>query len=73
MRVSKFNLNKEEENSSRRSFVWAKIVREFIQRKLKKVVLPDYLSFTIYSINIGMLAGLTAVLFHHSIDFLNTE
>ena len=48
MRVSKFNLNKEEENSSRRSFVWAKTVGEFIQRKLKKAILPDYLNFTIY-------------------------
>ncbi|MBK9099842.1 MAG: chloride channel protein [bacterium] len=52
-------------------FLWAKETREFIQNKLRKLSLPDYLSFSIYAILIGIFAGLAAVLFHKSIDFFN--
>ena len=71
MRLSKYNLNQEKKNSSLKSFLLAKTIGEFIQKQLKKLALPDYLSFTIYSIIIGMFAGLAAVLFHNSIDFFN--
>ena len=71
MRLNKFNLNQEKKKSSLKSFLWAKTMGEFIQKQLKKVALPDYLSFTIYAIIIGVFAGLAAVLFHNSIDFFN--
>jgi CIC family chloride channel protein len=51
--------------------LWTKSIREFIQEQLNKIAPPDYLSFTIYSIMIGIFAGLAAVLFHKSIDFFN--
>ena len=71
MRLNKYNLNQEKKKSSLKSFLWAKTIGEFIQKQLKKVALPDYLSFTIYAIIIGVFAGLAAVLFHNSIDFFN--
>ena len=71
MRLSKYNLNQEKKSSSLKSFLWAKSIGEFIQKQLKKVALPDYLSFTIYAIVIGVFAGLAAVLFHNSIEFFN--
>ncbi|MDZ7624005.1 MAG: hypothetical protein U5J96_06105 [Ignavibacteriaceae bacterium] len=64
-------MNQEKKKSSLKSFLWAKTIGEFIQKQLKKVALPDYLSFTIYAIIIGVFAGLAAVLFHNSIDFFN--
>lgn len=58
-------------NSSLKFYLWAKSFREFVQSKLRKLSLPDYLSFTIYAILIGIFAGLASVLFHKSIDFFN--
>jgi CIC family chloride channel protein len=54
-----------------KSILRAKTVREYAQKILAKISLPDYLSFTIYAIIIGIVAGLAAVLFHNSIDFFN--
>jgi chloride channel protein, CIC family len=64
-------LDQEKKSSSHKSFLWAKTIGEFFKKQLKKVVLPDYLSFTIYAIVIGVFAGLAAVLFHNSIEFFN--
>jgi chloride channel protein, CIC family len=64
-------LDQEKKSSSHKSFLWAKTIGEFFKKQLNKVVLPDYLSFTIYAIVIGMFAGLAAVLFHNSIEFFN--
>jgi CIC family chloride channel protein len=64
-------LNQEEKKTSFEIFFWAKSIAEFFQKQLKKITLPDYLSFTIYAIIIGFVAGLAAVLFHNSIDFFN--
>ncbi len=46
-------------------------IREFFKGKFRNLYLPDYLSFTIYSLLIGIVAGLSAVFFHNSIDFFN--
>lgn len=46
-------------------------IREFFKGKFRNLSLPDYLSFTIYSLLIGIVAGLSAVFFHNSIDFFN--
>jgi CIC family chloride channel protein len=64
-------LKSDNKNFSLKFFLWAKEIREFIQNKLRKLSLPDYLSFSIYAILIGIFAGLAAVLFHKSIDFFN--
>jgi len=64
-------LKKKIKNSYLRSIIRAKKLREYIESKLSKISLPDYLSFSIYAIIIGALAGLAAVLFHDSIDFFN--
>lgn len=64
-------MNKEEKITSSKKFLWAKSIAEFFQKQLKKITLPDYLSFTIYAIIIGIVSGLAAVLFHNSIDFFN--
>lgn len=58
-------------NSYLRSIIRAKIVREYVEKKLSKIALPDYLTFSIYAILIGACAGLASVLFHNSIEFFN--
>lgn len=47
-----------------------KIKRKF-QKRFANLSLPEYTNFVIFSIIIGIAAGLAAVLFHHSIDFFN--
>ncbi len=64
-------LNRSLKNSYLINLIRAKRLREYIQGKLSKNYLPDYLSFTIYAIIIGALAGLASVLFHNSIEFFN--
>ncbi len=64
-------MDQKKKKSPLKSFLWAKSIGEFSQKLLKKVTLPDYLSFTIYAILIGVIAGLAAVLFHNSIEFFN--
>lgn len=71
MRASSFSLIKEKKNLALKSFLRAKTTREYFQKKLNKIILPDYLSFSIYAIIIGVFAGLASVLFHNSIDFFN--
>ena len=58
-------------NSYLRSLIRTKRIRNYLQSKLSKIYIPDYLSFTIYAIIIGAFAGLAAVLFHDSIEFFN--
>lgn len=64
-------MKQEEKKKSSEIFLWAKSITKFFQKQLTKITLPDYLSFTIYAIIIGIVAGLAAVLFHNSIDFFN--
>jgi chloride channel protein, CIC family len=64
-------LNKGIKNSYLRNIIRAKKFREYIDDKLSKISLPDYLTFSIYAIIIGAVAGLASVLFHDSIEFFN--
>lgn len=64
-------MKQEEKKTSSKIFLRAESIAEFFHKQLNKITLPDYLSFTIYAIIIGVLAGLAAVLFHNSIDFFN--
>lgn len=41
------------------------------QKKLGHINIPEYTSFSIFAILTGAAVGLAAVLFHHSIEFLN--
>lgn len=68
MRFSKSILNKSIKNLYLKSVIRAKRFRAYIESKIS---VPDYLSFTIYAIIIGAIAGLAAVLFHDSIEFFN--
>ncbi len=45
--------------------------KRLLQKRFSKLSLPEYTTFTIFSVIIGSVAGLAAVLFHHSIDFFN--
>lgn len=64
-------MKQEKKKTSSKLFLWAKSIAEFLQKQITKITLPDYLSFTVYAIIIGILAGLAAVIFHNSIDFFN--
>jgi len=44
-----------------------------IQRIFERIKLPDYTVFSFFAIITGAAAGLAAVLFHNSIEFLNEE
>lgn len=56
---------------SLKTLLYSRIIRRKIQQKISKVTLPDYTTFTLYSILIGVAAGLAAVIFHNSIEFFN--
>ena len=58
-------------NSYLKSLVKTRRLSAFVQGKLSKIHLPDYLTFTIYAIVIGAVAGLASVIFHDSIEFFN--
>ncbi len=64
-------MNSDKKKSFLKIYLWAKSLRTFLQAQFQKLTLPDYLSFTIYAILIGVFAGLASVLFHKSIDFFN--
>lgn len=64
-------MKSEIKKSSSKFFHWTKGIRGFLQNKLQKLSLPEYLSFSIYAILIGIFAGLASVLFHKSIEFFN--
>lgn len=64
-------MDKSFKNSYLKSLIRTKGIRNYLQKKLSKIYIPDYLSFTIYAIIIGAFAGLAAVLFHDSIEFFN--
>jgi CIC family chloride channel protein len=49
----------------------AKAAAGYIQKKLAKITLPDYTTFSIFAVIIGALAGLASVVFHNSIEFFN--
>ena len=51
--------------------VKAKKLKHNFQERFANLSLPEYTYFIIFSIIIGIAAGLAAVLFHHSIDFFN--
>ncbi len=42
-----------------------------VEFKLRNLSFPDYSIFSIYAVIIGVAAGLSAVLFHNSIDYFN--
>lgn len=42
-----------------------------IQKKISNLNIPDYASFSIYALIVGIAAGFAAVLFHNSIEFFN--
>jgi len=64
-------LDRSVKNSYLRSLIRTRRIRNYLQSKLSKIYIPDYLTFTIYAIIIGAFAGLAAVLFHDSIEFFN--
>lgn len=64
-------MNKRIKNLYLKSVIRSGRIRAYIESKLSKISVPDYLSFTIYAIIIGAFAGLAAVLFHNSIEFFN--
>lgn len=49
----------------------SRAVKRFLHVKINKLTLPDYTTFTIFSVVIGIAAGLASVLFHNSIEFFN--
>lgn len=49
----------------------SRAARRYLQKRLSKVSLPDYSTFTFFSIVIGAAAGLSSVLFHDAIEFFN--
>jgi len=51
--------------------VKAKKLKHNFQERFANLSLHEYTYFIIFSIIIGIAAGLAAVLFHHSIDFFN--
>lgn len=42
-----------------------------LKKHFRTINIPEYVSFSSIALIIGIAAGLSAVLFHHSIDFLN--
>lgn len=61
-----------ESKSSRiKKFLRAKASTGYIQKKLAKITLPDYTTFSIFAVIIGAVAGLASVVFHNSIEFFN--
>ena len=64
-------MDKNIKNSYLKSLVKTRRLSTFIQSKLSIIHLPDYLTFTIYAIVIGAVAGLASVIFHDSIEFFN--
>lgn len=52
-------------------FIKSRNFKRTLQKKLSQLSLPDYTSFSILSVVIGIAAGLSAVLFHKSIELLN--
>ncbi|MEJ2103344.1 MAG: chloride channel protein [Ignavibacteriaceae bacterium] len=64
-------MDKGHKNSLINKFYWAKVSTDFIRKKLGKINLPDYTTFSIFAVIIGALAGLASVVFHDSIEFFN--
>ena len=46
-------------------------LRGYLQKKVASISVPDYTIFTIFAIITGAIAGLSAVLFHNSIESFN--
>jgi chloride channel protein, CIC family len=64
-------LKEKHKNSLSRIFKRYHKFKRSLLLSLSKLTFPEYTVYTIYSIIIGIAAGLAAVLFHHSIDFFN--
>ena len=54
-----------------RLFVKSRNFKREIQKKLSKIFVAEYTTFTFISILIGILVGLGATLFHDAIDYFN--
>ncbi len=52
-------------------FIKSRQFKRALQKKFSQLALPDYTSFSILSVIIGIAAGFSAVLFHKSIELLN--
>ena len=64
-------MNIEGKSSLIKKFLRAKASTSYIQQKLAKITLPDYTTFSIFAVIIGVIAGLASVFFHKSIEFFN--
>lgn len=42
-----------------------------LKKNIRTINIPEYVSFSIFALIIGGAAGVSAVIFHHSIDYLN--
>lgn len=63
---------KKEKNYSKyfRLLQFRKFMRSF-QRFFSKFNLPEYTTFSVFAIVIGVVVGISAVIFHHSIEIMN--
>lgn len=59
------------DNSEKYKFSRLKSLKLIIINKLSAIALSDYTVFSIFAVIIGAVVGITAVFFHHSIDFFN--
>ena len=57
--------------SLKRFLIVRKYLRDF-QKKISAFNLPEYTTFSTFAIIIGVIVGLAAVGFHHSIEYLNS-
>ena len=64
-------MGKENKASLLNRLLRAKASKGFIRKKLAKINLPDYTTFSVFAVIIGALAGLSSVIFHDSIGFFN--
>jgi CIC family chloride channel protein len=59
------------DSSLKRTFIRFKMLQGYLQKKLAALAVPDYTIFIAFAVVTGIIAGLTAVLFHESIVFFN--
>ncbi len=48
-----------------------KVFIQNLKERFNKISLPEYTTFSFFAVLIGISAGLSAVIFHHSINFFN--
>jgi len=55
----------------KRTYLKIRKFRTFLKDKVANLSIPDYTTFTVFAVIIGIAAGLTSVFFHESIAFFN--